>query len=128
MIKTKSTEDPISSRDGLRLFVTRYWPRGHSREDCDEWIPSLAPSESLLKQIQTDRIAWKAFEQAYKSEMLQGYCDESERNVRMRNSGQRYFIRLLKRIAADRTITLICICPSDAVHCHRHILQRLLAE
>jgi len=39
MIKTKSTGDPISSRDGLRLFVTRYWRRGHRREGCDEWIP-----------------------------------------------------------------------------------------
>lgn len=61
MIKTKSTEDPASSWDGLRLFVTRYWPRGHRRDECDEWILSLAPSETLLHRFQSGEIDWKKF-------------------------------------------------------------------
>jgi uncharacterized protein YeaO (DUF488 family) len=128
MIKTKSTEDPISSRDGLRLFVTRYWPRGHRREECDEWVPSLAPSETLLHQFQSGEITWKQFERKYKNEMLKGLCDESIPNPRMRNSGQKYFLRVLKSIAKGRTITVICSCPPDAAHCHRYLLQELLAR
>jgi uncharacterized protein YeaO (DUF488 family) len=127
MIKTKSTEDPISSRDGLRLFVTRYWPRGHRREECDEWIPSLAPSETLLHQFQSGEITWKQFESEYKNEMLKGYGDEGGRNERMRNSGQKYFLRLLTKIAKSQTITLLCSCPTEQKHCHRNILQTLLA-
>jgi len=87
MVKTKSTEDSVSSRDGLRLFVTRYWPRGHRRDECDEWIPSLAPSETLLHGFQSGELTWKQFEREYKAEMLKGYGDEAGRNDRMRNSG-----------------------------------------
>lgn len=126
MIKTKSTEDPISSRDGLRLFVTRYWPRGHRREECDEWVPSLAPSETLLHQFQSGQITWKQFEREYKNEMLKGYGDESDRNPRMRNSGQKYFIRMVQKLAEEGTITLICSCPASAIECHRHLLRNLL--
>ncbi|HEY8962579.1 MAG TPA: DUF488 family protein [Luteolibacter sp.] len=128
MVKTKSTEDPISSGDGLRLFVTRYWPRGHRREECDEWIPSLAPSEALLHRFQNGEIDWRQFEREYRSEMLKGYSDESGRNGRMPNSGQKYFLRLLRKIAEKKTITLICTCPPDAVHCHRLILREWLSS
>lgn len=126
MIKTKSTEDNITNRDGLRIYVTRYWPRGHSRDECDEWIPSLAPSEVLLKRFQAKEISWRDFEREYKKEIMKGSLDESELNPRMKNSGQKYFVRLLKRIAEDKTVTLICTCPPDAELCHRYILQRLI--
>lgn len=127
MIKTKSTSDPVSKRDGLRIFITRYWPRGHNRHECDEWIPALAPSEALLRQFQRDGIPWREFEREYKSEILKGIGDESDRNHRMRNSGQKYFLRMLRKIAETQTITLICNCPPEATHCHRNILKELLA-
>jgi len=126
MIKTKSTEDNITNRDGLRIYVTRYWPRGHAWEECDEWIPSLAPSEGLLKSFQKDEITWREFERQYKKEMMKGFSDESDINPRMKNSGQKYFVRFLKRIAEDKTVTLICTCPPDAERCHRYILQKLI--
>lgn len=126
MIKTKSTEDPISKRDGLRIFATRYWPRGHRREECDEWIPSLAPSETLLKQIKSGEIPWTAFASEYENEMMKGFTDESARNSRMRNSGQKYFIRMLRKIAENKTITILCTCPPNYEKCHRHLLQGLL--
>lgn len=128
MIKTKSTDDPMSKRDGLRIFATRYWPRGHKREECHEWIPSLAPSERLLKQIQTNEITWNDFQREYRAEMLKGFSDESHRNPRMRNSGQKYFLRMLRRISAAQTITLICTCPPGAEYCHRRVLQDLLQK
>ena len=128
MIMTKSTEDPISRRDGLRLFVTRYWPRGHCREECDEWLPSLAPSERLLKHLQAGTITWAVFSREYRKEMLKGYGSESATNPRMKNSGQNYFLRLLKKLAETRTITLICTCGSDAERCHRHLLKALLEK
>lgn len=128
MIKTKSTDDPISKRDGLRIFATRYWPRGHRRAECDEWIPSLAPSQKLLKQFQNENITWDAFRREYTKEMLEGFCDESQHNFRMRNSGQKYFLKMIRKVAETKTITLICTCPSDSKHCHRHLLQELLKK
>jgi len=32
MVKTKSVYDPVESDDGERILVTRYWPRGLSKE------------------------------------------------------------------------------------------------
>lgn len=52
MIHTKSAAEVTARQDGLRLYVTRYWPRGHGREECDEWLPNLAPSEKLLRAFQ----------------------------------------------------------------------------
>ena len=106
--------------------MTRYWPRGHTREECDEWIPTLAPSQALLKRIKKNEITWLEFECQYKQEMMKGYSDESEFNPLFKNSGQKYFLRMLKRIAQDRTVTLICTCAPDADNCHRYILQELL--
>ncbi|HEY1081614.1 MAG TPA: DUF488 family protein [Prosthecobacter sp.] len=126
MIHTKSAEEEPSKRDGLRLYVTRFWPRGHRRAECDEWLPNLAPSEKLLRQFQAEEVSWREFEREYKKEMLQGLGDESARNPRQKNSGQKYVIRLLKKLSETTPITLICSCPPDAEHCHRHVLKKLV--
>lgn len=125
-ILTKSTEDWIAQSDGLRLFVTRYWPRGHTRDECDEWLPNLAPSESLLKAYQAGQLTWSQFRRDYRHEMLKGFADESDFNSRMRNSGQKYTLRFLQLIARNRKLTLICTCPYDTTHCHRFLLKELL--
>jgi uncharacterized protein YeaO (DUF488 family) len=49
-------------------------------------------------------------------------------NPGYKNSGQKYFVRMLKRIAKDRTVTLICTCPPDEERCHRYILQKLIEK
>lgn len=128
MIRTKSTNDPISKRDGLRLFITRYWPRGHNKEECDAFIPSLAPSQRLLKKIQSEQITWAAFRTAYHKEMKKGYKSEKPLNTDRSNGGQRYFIRFLKRLSQDQTITLICDCEPDEPHCHRNLLKALIEK
>ena len=71
-------------------------------------------------------MTWTAFAREYRKEMFQGYGSELTKNPRMRNSGQKYFLRFLKTLAEERTITLICTCDPDAEHCHRHILKALL--
>lgn len=128
MIRTKSTRDPISKRDGLRLFVTRYWPRGHTKDECDASLPSLAPSQKLLKQFQSEQITWAAFRTAYRKEMLKGYKSEKPLNTNRSNGGQKYLIRLLSRLSEDQTITLICDCPANELHCHRHLLKTLIEK
>lgn len=126
MIKIKSTSDSISKRDGIRIFVTRYWPRGCSRSECDEWIPALAPSEKLLHEFRRGQISWEAFSKLYQKEIQKGYSNEDGINSRMKNSGQRYFLRFLRCIAEDRSITLICSCSSESNHCHRALLKKLI--
>lgn len=126
MIHTKSAAEVTARQDGLRLYVTRYWPRGHGREECDEWLPNLAPSEKLLRAFQSGQITWPDFQKRYRNEMLKGLADETGANPRMKNVGQKYVIRLLKRLAEQQTVTLICSCPPEEAQCHRHVLKKLI--
>lgn len=128
MVRTKSAQEKPSKQDGVRLYVTRFWPRGHGRDECDAWLPNFAPSEKLLRAFLSDKITWAAFSKQYKAQMLKGYGDEGEQNTHMRNSGQKHGLKLLKLLAKDQTVTLICSCAPDEKHCHRHLLQALLED
>src|SRR5687768_18456591 len=67
--------------EGPRLGTVRRPPRGvpkaefASRNFYDVWLPTLAPSEALVKQAlgiaADDSRAWKTFERRYRSEMKQ---------------------------------------------------------
>jgi len=57
MLRTKSVHSLIDrKRDGLRLLVTRFQGRYMRRNRFDVWMPSLAPSERLLKRGQSGSI------------------------------------------------------------------------
>ena len=51
MTKTKCLYDPVEQSDGDRILVTRYWPRGISREHLaiTDWLRELAPSKELIR-------------------------------------------------------------------------------
>ena len=127
-IRTKSTDDSWAEGDGIRIFVTRYWPRGHGREECDEWMPNLAPSQRLLRDFQDGAISWARFRIRYRIQMLKGYGSEEGENPRMRDSGQKYVLRFLKFIAETRRVTLLCTCPPDQDRCHRILLKDLIEK
>ncbi len=46
MVKTKCLYDPVEESDGDRILVTRYWPRGVSKErlSITDWLRNLALS------------------------------------------------------------------------------------
>lgn len=50
MLKTKSYWSPIDKKgDGLRILASRFRARGSGTTRYDVWMPSLAPSERILK-------------------------------------------------------------------------------
>ncbi|MDO8426868.1 MAG: DUF488 family protein [Deltaproteobacteria bacterium] len=53
LVKTKSIYDPPTKDDGLRVLVTRYWPRGVKKEEQDFWLRGMGPIPELIK-------AWKS--------------------------------------------------------------------
>src|SRR5512139_2007036 len=66
--------------EGLRLGTVRRPPRGvpkseyASRDFYDAWLPTLAPSEALLKEARAaadsgDERSWKSFVRRYRAEM-----------------------------------------------------------
>lgn len=112
-------------QDGLRILATRYTIRGCPRSRYDVWMPNLAPSEPLLKDWLARRITWEEFSGRYKSEMFEE-APMDQVNKRIKNHGQKFTLRLLKQLAQDRPVTLLCSCAEDEAHCHRHLLKRLI--
>jgi uncharacterized protein YeaO (DUF488 family) len=126
MLKTKSVSSPINKKeDGLRLLVTRFRGRRMPASRYDVWIPSLGPSERLLRSFQGGKAPWKAFRRKYEAEVLSsGPADAGNRTIK--NHGQKFLLRLIKFLARAGNVTLMCHCAEDQQQCHRHVLQKLI--
>jgi uncharacterized protein YeaO (DUF488 family) len=125
MLKTKSVYSPLAENDGLRILATRFRGRGMSNALYDVWMPSLGPSEQLLKAVQAEKITWPAFTREFKKELfLDGPVDSRNRTIK--NHGQKSTLRLIKAMAREGNVTLMCHCDEDAEQCHRHILKQLI--
>ncbi len=110
--------------EGLRIGTVRRPPRGvpkgeyASRNLYDVWLPTLAPSESLLKSAQAaaaddDTKAWTAFVRRYRAEM-------SAPDVRA-------VLDTLAALSRTADFSVGCYC-ADESRCHRSVLRELLAE
>jgi uncharacterized protein YeaO (DUF488 family) len=125
VLQTKSVHSPAAATDGLRVLATRFRGRGLPRTRYDLWLPSLGPSEQLLRRWLSGRLSWAAFARTYRAELfLPGRIDARNRTVK--NHGQKFLLRVLKHLAASGTVTLLCHCAQDEPHCHRHLLSQLI--
>ena len=125
MLQTKSVYPPAAETDGLRIFATHFRGRRMSANLYDVWMPSLGPSEQLLKSVLAGKITWAAFTRDFKKELfLDGAIDS--RNKTIKNHGQKSTLRLIKTMAREGNVTLMCHCDEDAKQCHRHILRELI--
>ena len=126
MIKSKSVWSPIERRqDGLRILATRFRGRGMATTRYDVWMPSLGPSERLLRDVQDGKISWATFATRYRAELFaDGPIDAQCRTIK--NHGQKFTLRLLKRLARSGHVTLLCHCAEDQEQCHRHLLRTLI--
>ena len=50
-----------------------------------------------------------------------------ERCATIKNHGQKSLVRLLKTLARDQDVTILCVCGEDVKHCHRFTLAKLIA-
>lgn len=96
-----------------------------SADRYDVWMPSLAPSEQLLREVQSGVITWAAFVREYRREVLMdGPVDD--RSVTIKNHGQKFTLRLLARLGQSGHLTVMCHCGEDETQCHRHELKKLI--
>lgn len=122
MIKTRSVWSPIKKGDGLRVLATRFRGRGLPTSRYDVWMPSLGPSEELLKAVQGGDIDWKTFTRRYREELfLDGPIDARSQTIK--NHGQKFTLRLLSALGQKTNVTLMCHCADDAKQCHRFLLH-----
>src|SRR5450631_1497666 len=99
MLTTKSVNSAIDPEgDGLRILATRFRGRGLPASRYDVWMPSLGPSERLLKSVQDRKISWAQFSKQYRNELfLDGPIDKRSRIIK--NHGQKFTLRLVKQLA-----------------------------
>jgi uncharacterized protein YeaO (DUF488 family) len=123
MIKTRSVWSDPKKDDGLRILVTRFRGRGLPAARYDVWMPSLGPSERLLRAGLDGNIDWKTFAKRYREELyLDGPIDD--RSDTIKNHGQKSTLRLLKALGQQQHVTIMCHCDEDATQCHRFLLQK----
>ena len=114
MIKTKSIYKPVEEEDGLRVLITRWYPRGVKRERYDIWVRELAPSPELLKKYKNSEIEWTDFSIALLSEFRDN-MDSIEA------------LHILQTKGNMENITLLCH-EKDGEPCHRHMVKNLIEE
>ena len=125
MLKTKSVHSPIEPGDGLRILAARGRGRGLPADRFDVWMANLGPSEELRDAILGGKISWTEYSRRYVKELLEpGGVDA--RNARIKNHGQKFTLRLLQHLAKKQAVTLLCHCPEEERHCHRHLLKAVL--
>lgn len=126
MLRTKSVWSPIErKRDGLRILAARFRGRRMPASRYDVWMPSLAPSERLLRGVQAARITWAQFLREYRRELfMDGPVDARSRSIK--NHGQKFTLRLIRQLARGHRITLMCHCAEGQRLCHRHELRRVI--
>ena len=94
----------------------------------DVWMANLGPSERLLRsglKSLGDEKVWRAFARQYKAEMLSSVAIDKS-NMTIKNHGQKFTLRLLKRLAEKENVTVMCHCAEAELHCHRHLLKELI--
>ena len=114
MVNTKCLYDPPEQSGGDRILVTRYWPRGISRNHLaiTDWMQNLAPSKELLQDWKKQRITWQEYTLRYHEEMRD----------------HETAIKELADRAKRGTITLLCFEREDDPCCHRHLLKELIEK
>ena len=126
MVRTKSVWSPIErKRDGLRILAARFRGRGMPSTRYDVWMPSLAPSERLLRNVQAGRVTWAQFLREYRRELFwDGPVDTRSRTIK--NHGQKFTLRLIRQLSRTGHVTLMCHCAEDQRQCHRHELRNVI--
>ena len=111
MIKTKSIYKPKEYGDGIRILITRYYPRGVKKSHFDKWFKELAPSKELLYKYKNNNISWKQFTKLFKKEL------QNENSIDTIQSLRNY----------KRNVTLLCYEP-DGENCHRYIIKDIIDQ
>ena len=125
MLKTKSAWTRIERSDGLRILVARFRGHGMPTSRYDVWMPSLGPSERTLRAMQAGATSWAQFSREYRKELfLDGPVDKRSRTIK--NHGQKFTLRLIRQLARQNRITLMCHCAEGQQQCHRHELRSVI--
>ncbi len=110
--KTKSIYEPGEPGDGLRVLITRYYPRGVKKDRFDRRVVALSPSRELLSSYRSGGMDWEEFSKAFLAELRA-------------NPESIDAIRSLHEVSKQRDVTLLCY-ERPGLPCHRYIVRDLV--
>lgn len=98
---------------GLRVLITRLWPRGVRKDHIGVWVRDAAPSWPLVAAYRHGDLNWQQFEMAYRTEIL---------------DQRPWVLDQLRTLEREHgTLTLLCYERQTAAeHCHRQTLLAML--
>lgn len=121
MIRIVRLGNPRARNEGIRLGTVRRPPRGVPKSEYakrnfyDVWLPTLAPSEALVKLAleAKDERTWQQFARKYRAEMNE--------------PAPRFLLDTLAALSHQANFSVGCYC-ADESRCHRSILRELLTK
>lgn len=111
-IKTKSIYEPIEEDDGVRVLITRYYPRGVKKSHFDIWLRSLSPSPELLRHYKHGLETWENFESRFETEI--------KSSIEGKNG-----LQAILSLCEKSDVTLLCY-ERAGNNCHRYLIKDML--
>ena len=103
----------IDEVNGLKLVVTRRYPKGIASIHFDRWLPALAPSRELLRDCRPSLVAWDEYAARFRGEIL----------------GSPEAVATLRHVVElARTRDVYRICWEREHPCHRFLLLEMTRE
>ncbi len=112
VLLTKSIFEPAEEEDGIRILITRFYPRGVKKDRFDEWVRVLSPSSELLMSYKRGEKDWESFKRQFILE-LRDSLDSQEA------------ILTLNQLSKIYDITLLCY-EKSGTPCHRHLVRDII--
>jgi len=111
-VKTKSIYEPAEPGDGVRVLITRYYPRGVKKDRFDRWVKPLSPSRELLSSYKAGKKSWDQFRESFLAELR-----ESPEGIEA--------LRTLGAQSQLQDVTLLCY-EKEGTPCHRQVVRDIL--
>lgn len=109
---TKSIYEPKEESDGIRLLITRFYPRGVKKDRFDRWTRDLSPSTELLHAYRSGEKSWEVFKSEFTAELRA-------------NPSSLLAIQNLRKESRKVNVTLLCY-EKSGTPCHRYIVAELV--
>ena len=113
-VKTKSIYEPAAPEDGVRVLITRYYPRGVRKDRFDRWVKSLSPSRELLSSYKAGEKSWDQFRESFLLELR-----ASPESIEA--------LRALREQSQLQDVTLLCY-EKEGLPCHRQVVRDILTK
>ena len=108
-LRTKSIYEEKSASDGIRILITRFYPRGVKKDRFDFWIRGASPIQDLLKKYKSGSITWAQFSKEFRKQMTT--LHESKEAIDR-----------IVELARSSDVTLLCY-EKEGEKCHRALVK-----